>query len=71
MANRWMVDKPWTHMRMEHAQSSGTSHLYPANTGMVGHEPKVREGMVWWWGEWESLFWDSLSISFGGNVLLG
>ena len=58
-------------MRMEHAQGLGTSHLYPANTGMVGHEPNVRDGMVWCGGEWESLFWDSRSISFGRNVLLG
>ena len=43
-------------MEVEHGQDSGTNHLYPANTGMVGHEPKVREDMVWWWGEGGSLF---------------
>ena len=36
---------------MEHAQGSGTTNLYPANTGVVGHRSEVREGMVWWWGE--------------------
>ena len=33
-------------MKVEHAQSSGTTHLNPANIGMVGHGLKVREGMV-------------------------
>ena len=36
---------------MKHVQGPGTTNLYLANTGMVGHEPKVKEGMVWWWGE--------------------
>ena len=36
---------------MEHAQGPGTTNLYPANTGMLGHRSKVREGMVWRWGE--------------------
>ena len=33
-------------MGAEHAQGSGTTHLYPANTGVVGHGSDVREGMV-------------------------
>ena len=36
---------------MEHAQGPGTTNLYPANTGVVGHGSEVREGMVWRWGE--------------------
>ena len=47
------------------------THLYLANTGMVGHGLEVREGMVWWWGEGGSLLWDSCSSSFGGDILLG
>ena len=43
-------------MGVEHAQGLGTTHLYPANIGMVGYEPEVRDGMVWWWGEGGSLF---------------
>ena len=35
-------------MEVEQAQGLGTTHLYPANTGVVGHGLKVREGMVWW-----------------------
>ena len=58
-------------MEVEHAQGSGTTNLYPTNTGMVGHGSKVREGMVWRWEEIGSLFWDSRSSFFGGNVLLG
>ena len=46
MENAWTVDKPWTHMEVEHAQGSGITHLYPANTGMMGHELEVREDMV-------------------------
>ena len=36
---------------MEHAQGSGTTNLYPANTRVVPHGSKVREDMVWRWGE--------------------
>jgi len=36
---------------VEHAQCSGTTNLYLANTGVVGHGSKVREGMVWRWRE--------------------
>ena len=36
---------------MEHAQGPGTTNLYLANTGVVGHGSEVREGMVWRWGE--------------------
>ena len=38
-------------MEVEHTQGSGTTNLYPANIGVVGHGSKVREGMVWQWGE--------------------
>ena len=58
-------------MEVEHAQGSSTTNLYPANTGVVGNESEVSEGMVWQWGEGGSLFWGSCSNSFGGNVLLG
>ena len=71
MANAWTAGKPWTHMEVEHPQGSGTTHLYPTNTGVVGHNLEIREGIVWWWGEGESLLWGSYSSSFGGNVLLG
>ena len=43
-------------MGVEHAQDSGTTNLYPANTGAVGHGSEVRDGMVWWWREGGSLF---------------
>ena len=36
---------------MEHIQSSGTTNLYPTNTRVVAHGSKVREDMVWQWGE--------------------
>ena len=52
-------------MEVEHAQGSSTTHLYLANTEVVGHGSKVKEGMVWWWGEKENLFWSSYSSSFG------
>ena len=48
MANVWAADKPWTHMEVEHAQDSGTTNLYLANTGVVGYGSEVKEGMVWW-----------------------
>ena len=43
-------------MEVEHIQNLGTTHLYPANTGVVGHGLEVKEGMTWRWGEGESLF---------------
>ena len=43
-------------MELEYAEGSGTTHLYPANTGGVGHGLEVKEGMVWQWGEGGSLF---------------
>ena len=58
-------------MKVEHAQNSGTTHLYPANIGAMGHGLEVREGMVWQWGEGGNLFWGSRSNFFGENVLLG
>ena len=33
-------------MEVKHAQGPGTTHLYPANTGAVGHGLEVREDMV-------------------------
>ena len=41
-------------MEVEHEQGLGTTNLYPANTGMVGYESKVREGVVWRWGKGET-----------------
>ena len=35
---------------------SDTTYLYPANIGKVGHGSKVREGVVWWWGEGGAYF---------------
>ena len=58
-------------MEVEHTQYSGTTNLYPANTGVVGYGSEVREGMVWWWGKGGSLFWGFRSSYFGGNALLG
>ena len=46
MVNAWTVDKLWTHMEVEHTQGSSSTHLYPANTGVMGHGSKVKEGMV-------------------------
>ena len=54
MANASATDKLWTYTEVEHAQAPSTTNLYPANTGVVGHESEVREGMVWWWGEGEA-----------------
>lgn len=36
-------------MAVEHTQGSGTTNLYPANTGVVSHGSGVKEGMVWQW----------------------
>ena len=47
MENAWTVDKPWTHMEVEHAQGSGTTHFYLANIGEMGHGSEVKKGMVW------------------------
>ena len=71
MANARTVDKPWTHIEVEHAQNSSTTNFYPTNIGVVGHVSEVRKSMVWRWGEVESLFWGSRLSSFRGNVLLG
>ena len=46
MANTWIADKPWTHMKVEHAQGSGTTHFYLANIGAMGHGSKVRESIL-------------------------
>ena len=37
-------------------QGLGTTYLYSANTGEVGHRLEVRKGVVWRWGERGSLF---------------
>ena len=39
-----------------HTQGLGITYLYPANTGEVGHGSKVREGVVWQWGEGGAYF---------------
>ena len=46
MANSCTADKPWTHMEVEHAQGSGTTHFYLANIGEMGHGSEVKKGMV-------------------------
>ena len=33
-------------MGIEHAQGSDTTHMYQANTGVIGHVSEIREGMV-------------------------
>ena len=33
-------------MGVEHAQDSGTTNLYPTNTGAMGHGLEVRKGVV-------------------------
>ena len=43
-------------MKVEYAQGLGTTNLYPANTRVVGHGSKIREGMAWWWGEKKTHF---------------
>ena len=53
MNNRQAMD---THGSGAHTQDSGITNLYPANTRVVGHGSRVREGMVWQWEEGESLF---------------
>ena len=37
-------------------QGLGTTNMYSANTGVVGHGLEVREGMVWRWGEGKAYF---------------
>ena len=39
--------KQWTYMGVEYVQGLGTTYLYLANTGKVGHGFKVRKGVVW------------------------
>ena len=45
--HRRAANKLWAYIELEHAQGLDNTSLYPANTGVVGHKPKVREGMVW------------------------
>ena len=67
---------------MEHAQGSSTTNMYPANIGMVGHGPEVREGMVRQWGQggaysgvpiqtlWgEMSYWDDIPPKRGKDEL--
>ena len=51
-------------MGVEHTHDLGITHLYPATTSTVDHRLEVRQGMVWQWGEEESLFRDSYSSLF-------
>ena len=55
MHRPWQIHKQQTSFQrtqeVEHLQGLGTTNLYPANTGVVGHGPEVRDGMVWRWGE--------------------
>ena len=46
MANAWAIDKLRTYIEVEHAQGLGTTNLYPANIGVVGHESEVRKGKI-------------------------
>ena len=39
-----------------YTQGSGTTYLYPTNTGEGGHGSEVREGVVWRWGEGGAYF---------------
>ena len=45
MANACAADKLWMYMEVEHAQGPGTTKLYPASIGVVGHVLEVREHM--------------------------
>ena len=40
-----------TYTEVEHTQGPSITNLFPANTGVVGHRSKVKEGMVWRLGE--------------------
>ena len=55
MHRPWQIHEQQTSFQrtqeVEHVQGLGTTNLYPANTGVVGHGLEVREGMVWWWVE--------------------
>ena len=63
-------------------QGLNTTYMYLADTGEVGHELEVREGMVWQWGEGEAYFrvptqallgemscWDEISSKRGKHEL--
>ena len=39
-----------------HTQGLGTTYLYLANIGEVGHGSEVRDGVVWRWGEGGAYF---------------
>ena len=65
-----------------YTQGSGTTYLYPTNTGEGGHGSEVREGVVWRWGEGGAYFgvlaqallgemscWDDISSKRGKHEL--
>ena len=52
-------------MEVKHAQDLSTTNLYLANTEVVGYGSKVREGMVWWWGEGRVYFGVSAQTLLG------
>ena len=47
----WQMHKQqisfWRTQEVEHAQSPGTTNLYPANTRVVGHGSEVKSSMIW------------------------
>ena len=54
-----------------YTKDQGTTYLYLANTWEVGHGSMYSEGVVWWWGEREGLFWGSRSNFFGERCPAG
>ena len=46
-------------------QGSGTTYLYPTNTGEVGHRSEVKEDVVWQWGEGGAYFGVPAQAFFG------
>ena len=66
MAKSLAIDKPWTHMEVEHVQGSGTTNLYPANIGVVGHESEVRDAQTLLG---EMSYWDDIPPKRGKDEL--
>ena len=48
-------------------QDLGTTYLYLANTGKVGHGLEVKKGMVWWWGE-EGAYFGVIAQAILGKI---
>ena len=46
-------------------QGPDTTNLYLTNTGVVGYRAKVKEGMVWQWGEGKPILGFSLIFFWG------